>query len=325
MKRNTRVIFLIALLVAIGLGWRWLTNSLGDKMYETLSARYPVDSFTLDDVKLSVLPLGATAQAHAEFEDLDFSVSFVKVLGDEDKVVDNLYEARSRKHYEDLFSERMEVFGDLVESYYLEMIVIGMGSLEEDSGLYPAALHVLLASDIRDTDRFVEAVEDIATAFEKTPVEGVDAYHFISFPGSVPESDLPSIGLQAAWLTNPTPTPIPTPTPRPIVTGTSAPGTTTKPTTKATTTASGPTKPEARPAFAYEITLLTDRFDTNTDRIRNGIRTVTYSTKDLQKLAESFHLDNTSKNLLNDAKARQTAVVTSSGTQRSTAKAAPTK
>ncbi len=308
MKKQTRIVIVLVLLVALAISWFWLRDNLRARMQSTLSARYPTDSFSLNDVSLTLIPLGAKATARAEHEGLDFEVAFIKGLGQDDQVKDKLYDARTRKYFSEIFDEKIATYQDLIEGYYLDPIEIGVASLDQETGRFPVAVNLLFSPDVKTSEEFINAVREMALSLERDPVEGVDAYRFVSFPGSVLESDLPSVGLEGAWLTQPTPTPAPTPTPRPTVSGTAGTGETTptssaRPTTSGT---SGTTRVAAKPAFSYTITLLTDHFQTEEAWIRNGVRAVTYSTKELQTLADNYKLSDARADLLADAQSRQT-------------------
>lgn len=304
MKRRTRIIVFLVFLFVLFLGWTIGRNKLEDKMCEALTARYPTDSFTVRDVSLTFIPPGAKGVAHAAHEKLDFTVSIYRNIGEEAVVVDDFYEARSREHYEGIFSERMKPLKNEIEGYALEMIVLGDQSRDPETGYYHAAAEIMLRRDVKGAEAFLSEVKSLAETFKKDPVKGVDAYIFRSFPGSVPESDLPDIGMSAAWLTAPSPTPTPSPTPRPTVLQSGQ----TLPETEKTTTAavSSTTEEEGlRPAFSYELTILSDRFDLDEGHLRNSLRSVTYTTKELQKMAERLHLDEQAKRLMNRAPERQ--------------------
>lgn len=308
MKKHTRIIIFLAFLLLLFLGWIWMRSKLEDKMQKSLSARYPTDSFTVRDISLTIIPPGAKGIARAAHEGLDFNVSLNYDISKKLVVKDDLYEARSRKHYSDIFKSRMEALKGDIEGYSLEMIIIGNKNLDPDSGLYPASVEIMLGRDINSVDRFLAKVKTVAQKFKDNPVEGVDAYTFRSFPGSVPLSDLPDLGLEAAWLTEPSPTPTPSPTPRPTYL---APGETLAPTTAGTSsvttraTTEDPRKPGLKPAFAYELTILTDEFNLDEALLRNSCRSVTYTTKELRRMAERFSLDQDAVKLLNRAAERQ--------------------
>ncbi len=324
MKKRTRIVIVFILLAALVFGYVRVRNHLRDEMQGTLRARYPTDSFTVDNVRLTVLPLGAEGLAHARHEDLDFTVRFIKGLGEEDEVTDEFYKARSLKHYDSLLETRMERYEDLIAAYYLEPIIIGNASLDAETGFYPAVVHIMLDPEISTSAEFLTTAKEIADSLHSNPPEGIDAYHFVSFPGSVYESDLRSIGLEPALLTRPTPTPAPTPTPRPTVAGT---GTETGLTTEepTTTSATDEEREQAKPAFAYEITILTDNFRTDESLLRNGLRTVTYTSRELQRLAATYQLDSEQADLLDNARSRQTADVAITGRTTVTSSATSTR
>lgn len=308
MKKRTRIIIFLGFLLVLFLGWLLAENKIESKMRDALIARYPTDTFTVRDVSLTIIPPGAKAVAHAEHAKLDFTVSLVRDIGKPAEIRDDFYEAKSLKYYKEIFASKMKAFGHSIEGYYIEPIVLGERSRDKETGNYPCSVEILLNRDIRDLDSFLAAVKKIGTDLKADHVKGVDGYTFMSFPGSVPEDDLGELGLRAAWLTAPTPTPTPSPTPRPTTIGTGTSDTTTPPTTtKATTTVMTETAEDKglRPAFAYELTILTDDFNLNDDLLKNACRTLTYSVKDLKRIAEHFGLDEQASRLLNNAPERQ--------------------
>lgn len=324
MKKYSKIIFVLVLLVALAIGWFWLRNNVRSTMQDTLSARYPTDSISVKDVSITLIPLGAKGVAHAEHENLDFEVAFIKGIGQDDEVTDKLYDARTRKYYTEIFDTTLATYSTLIEGYYLDPIEIGTSSLNQETGRFPVAVNILLKPDIKTSEEFISTVKRLATSLEQDQVAGVDGYRFVSFPGSVLESDLPSLGLEAAWLTMPTPTPAPTPTPRPTTSGTGTgetSSTTQAETSRATSSSTGTQAKAAKPAFSYAITLLTDHYQTSDAWIRNGVRTVTYSTKDLQILADEYHLTSASRDLLDQAQSLQTMDQTSGTTTRGTTRA----
>mgnify|MGYP001216075409 FL=1 len=195
MKKRTRIIIFLVFLLALFAGRAYAGKKLENKMQDALSVRYPTDSFSVRDVSLTVIPPGAKGKARAEHEGLDFNVSIFRDIGKEAEVRDDLYESRSLKHYSEIFEKRMQEVSGKIEGYDLEMIIIGDFNRDPESGLYPAAVDILLPRTIDDAAGFVSAVQDLGRHFADDPVEGVEAYTFISFPGSVPEDNLPEIGM----------------------------------------------------------------------------------------------------------------------------------
>lgn len=306
MKKQTRIIIFLVFLLALFGGWIVFRNKLENKMREALSARYPADTFTVRDVTLTVIPPGAKATARAEHEGLDFDVRLFRDIGKETEVKDNYYEARSLKHYADVIKPRMERHKDQIEGYALEMINIGEKSRDPETGCYPASVEIMLNRSIRDVDTFLEEVVKIADDFRAEPIKGVDAYTFMTLPGSVPQSDLPALGLNAAWLTQPSPTPTPSPTPRPLASGvTTASLAVTETTAGKTDESTSEHISDRKPAFAYELTILSDRFDLDLPLLRNSCRSITYSRKELKRLAERLNLSDEARELMDRASERQ--------------------
>lgn len=318
MKRSTRLIIFIAVLAVLVVGWFVIRNNFRDQMQEALTIRYPMDTFEVNKVRFSIVPPGAVGSVHAVRDDVDFEVQVVKSLisfseedKKEDQVIDNYYEMRSINHYEELLAPQIEMLENSIEAYRLEPIVIGEHSFNASTGYYPITVHFLLSEDVQTAEEFVDTVHTITQQFRRAALAGVDGYYFSSFPGSVLTSDLSNIGYSEAWLTEPSPTPTPSPTPGATTTGTGTEVSTSETTTLRTTTERS-SKPLA-PAFAYKIAILDSELDMSKALIKNGMRTISHSERELIELANAFDLNRNLRNKLGEARELQSSTRRNSG------------
>lgn len=314
MKKRTRIIIILVLAIAALFGWRRVEKNITEKIEAALAARYPTESFVVEDVQLSAIPVGAKAIVHSNREEISFEVHYLKGIFNDakDTIEDNFLESKTIAFYQDEIETRMAKYEKSIAGYALIPTVVGEAGLHSKTQLYPVNLQILISPETADVDSFIAKVKAIGDDFKSKTITGLDSLHFISFPGSVAITDLASIGFPSDWLTQPSPTPTPSPVPTPIPSGVT---TETSETTEAATssndeaTSSEEAELPSLPAFAYEIVLIVPDYSTDLNILRNATHPVTYSTRDLYTLADTLQLDNENTDLLLDARNRQQATI----------------
>lgn len=289
------------------MGWLVARNNIKKSLNEALSIRYPMDTFEVQTVKLSIIPPGAKARVYAQKNEVVFDAHLIRnflAADDEPKetIIDNYYETKTIHHYDEILKPNIELLSDYILSYNIDAIAIGEYSLNEAVGMYPVALHFLLNEEVKTSEDFVNTVESISKILKRAEYEGVEAFYFTSFPGSVPLTELKDLGIKSAWLTEPTPTPTPSPTPGAETTMQSSLETSETSLEISTTT---PEEDKRPPAFAYQIAIIDTSRDITKDMIRNGTRAIPYSDRELTNLANTFNLSRDYRNALADARNKQ--------------------
>lgn len=302
-KKKRLILFLLLMALVIG-GWIWLKQEFKSEMETYLTGRYPMDSFSVSNVRLSAIPPGAKGKALAGRDKVEFDVELMKTFfGDQngekkDKVKDNYYETRTRRHYESILAKPMKDLGKRVEAYTIEPIAIGEMSLRQETGYYPIALHILLNPQINSAVSLVDEIEDLMPKLSGEEFSDVEGVYFLTYPGAVAQSDLAALGYKVSWLTEPTATPSPSPTPSPFDPTKSGTSATTKPSTTASTTETGGqaiSKDLAEQLFYYRVSIDMRHPDLNRDVLWNGIQITALSDRQRVNLIDSFGLSNSEK------------------------------
>ncbi len=303
MKRRTKAIIAVAVLAIVFIGGFIFTNNMKGRIEEELNRRYPSDTFTVSNVGLSVFPIGLSSTAEANNAGTVFNASYVWHFGEENEIVDDLYESRTIEHFQDEFDEFIQINSDWLEGINSVPISLSDANLISGQNIYPVRVDILLAKEISTTEDYVSAIRDLASELMADPTEHVHAYRFISFPGSITETSTESLGLYADNLTQPTFPPTPTPTPDPDNTE----ETTTAETTE-TTEETEPTTTEepSNPIYVLELNLLTEALAIDENTIINGIRMRSIGSREIQDLIDLYNLDEEAEELLNQAGRRQT-------------------
>lgn len=293
MKRRRKLISIIVILLILvtsNLTFKW---RMGNKLEAELNKRYPADSFELSKVKYNLIPIGAKAQAKAKNQGTEFLVEYIKHIGAEDEIVDNYYEARTLDFYNDKLSDFKDVYTDWFEGINVVPIDLGAKSLDTDNDIYQARLDILLAKEVQSTKDYIDAVNYLYTELQALNLSGVKSYRFYSFPGSLSETRVKSLKLDANHLTEATYPPTTT-------TGEAETTTTSSETTTTTTAA------KVNPLFSLEVNLATNLEKVNVDIINNGIRLKKLDEENINLLEKQFNLDSEALDLLEEAQARQT-------------------
>ena len=290
-------------------------------MVETLNTRYPIDTFKVEKVRLSLIPLGTTAKATAVNSKTEFDVSYIIRFVQDSEIKDNLYDVRTETHFRNEFKDFLNVNRDWIEGMEIESVSKAEVTMNTQRGTYPVRVKLLLAKEISSTEQFIAASSYLAKELKANPKEGVSAYRFFSFPGSITEKSAMSLALDSNNLTEPTmePTPSPTPNPRSTV-ATSAHETMTS------TTAESTSEEKTNPLFVLELNLLSNALDASENLIHNGIRQRALTEKELNVLVENYKLDSDAAKLIDKAYKRQRRDETKKGeTTRTEMSFAPTK
>ncbi len=316
MRRKNKIVIMLIVLAVFFLSYLLYKNSLANKMKEELNTRYPIDTFEVKNVKLTLIPLGANAEAKAKNMGTEFDVSYVYKLGLADNEIrDNLYKVKTENFYKEKLKAFIDKYSDWIEGYNIESVTDSEKALDLNLSIFPARVDVVLSTKIKNTNEYLDAVKFLLQKFNEqkqadADLKNLKAVRFYSFPGSITEHNVKNIGLDANNLTQAT-----YPEKEASTEITSAGNETTTTTTEQTTNTSTSTEKAKNPLYVLEFNSFLDSIDL--ENVKNGVRLRGISKKELNQLSERYDLDKEALERLKVAEDRQTRDVAFSKLQES--------
>lgn len=301
MKRRRKALVVIAILLVIFLVAFIARNNIKGQIEDELNTRYPIDTFEVTGVQVNLIPLGFRADVEAKNTGTEFTADYIWHFGEDNEVTDNLFERRTLDHFADEFLAFKEINQDWLEGVNIVPISLNTDTLISSMDVFPVRVDFLLAKEISTVDDFKESIRHLAHELETDTVEGVDAYRFYSFPGSITENNSRELGLEPDNLTQPTVSPTPTPTPDPDET------TETTEEVEETTETEETTTTEARnPLYVLEFNALKDALAIDELTLHNGIRYRLLDSREISTMEATYDLDDDAQRYLDEAQRRQT-------------------
>lgn len=319
MRRKNKILIMLIILVVFLLSFLLYKNHLANRMKEELNTRYPIDTFDVRNVKLTLIPLGATAEAKANNMGTKFDVSYVFNLGAKgNEIRDNMYKVKTENFYKEKLKPLTDKYSDWIEGYNIESTTELEKALDLNLSLLPARLDIILSTKIKNTDEYIDAVKFLLQKLSEhqqgdAEMKDLRAVRFYSFPGSITELNIKNIGLDANNLTQATYTEASESSESTSTNKDSADNT--NATTKKTTAASASTEKINNPLYVLEFNSFLENIDLDT--VKNGIRLRTITKKEHNLISEKYDLNKGALERLKAAEDRQTRDVAFSKLQES--------
>ena len=316
MRRKNKIVIMLIILAAFLFSYLLYKNNLANKMKEELNTRYPIDTFEVKNVKLTLIPLGANAEAKANNMGTEFDVSYVFKFGlGENEIKDNLYQVKTEDFYKEKLKAFTHKYSDWIEGYNIESVTDSEKALDLNLSIFPARVDVVLSTKIKSTNEYLDAVKFLLQKFNEqkqvdAELKDLKAIRFYSFPGSITELNVKNIGLDANNLTQATYAETEASTE-----ATSAANDTTTTTTEQTTSTSTSTEEAKNPLYVLEFNSFLENIDI--ENAKNGVRLRAISKKELNQLSERYDLNKEALERLKFAEDRQTRDVAFSKLQES--------
>lgn len=318
MRRKNKILVMLIILAVFLLSFLLYKNHLANRMKEELNTRYPIDTFDVRNVKLTLIPLGATAEAKANNMGTQFDVSYIFRFGSvASEIKDNLYKIKTENFYREKLKPLTDKYSDWIEGYNIESTTELEKALDLNLSLLPARLDIILSSKIKNTDEYIDAVKFLLQIFSEhqqadAEMKDLRAIRFYSFPGSITELNITNIGLDANNLTQATYTEA---TESSESTSNKDSAASTNATTQETTTASASTEKLNNPLYVLEFNSFLENIDLDT--VKNGIRLRAITKKEHNLISDKYDLSKGALERLNVAEDRQTRDVAFSKLQES--------